>query len=234
MAVFRVEKNANYTTMSNYHLRDKQLSLKAKGLLSFCLSLPDTWDYSIMGLAAVCKEGRDCIMSTLQELEEHGYLRRERTRNVDGTLAGADYVIYELPQPVSENPDTDEPIQENPTQDKPTLDKPALEDPLQISTNRTSTKENNYEESKVIRHKYGAYYNVLLSDEELSKLKTEFPSDWQLRIERLSEYMASTGRPYKCHLATIRSWSRREQPPKAQKKAHYSPANYVYKEGESL
>ena len=102
MAVFRVEKNANYTTMSNYHLRDKQLSLKAKGLLSFCLSLPDTWDYSIMGLAAVCKEGRDCIMSTLQELEELGYLRRERTRNADGTLAGADYVIYELPQPVSE------------------------------------------------------------------------------------------------------------------------------------
>ena len=229
MAVFRVEKNANYTTMSNYHLRDKQLSLKAKGLLSFCLSLPDTWDYSIMGLAAVCKEGRDCIMSTLQELEEHGYLRRERTRNVDGTLAGADYVIYELPQPVSEKPDT-----ENPTQDKPTLEKPALGDPLQISTNSTSTERNNNEEKKVIRHKYGAYYNVLLSDEELSRLKTEFPSDWQLRIERLSEYMASTGRHYKSHLATIRSWSRREQPPKAQKKAHYSPANYVYKEGESL
>jgi len=69
MAVFRVEKNANYTTMSNYHLRDKQLSLKAKGLLSFCLSLPDTWDYSIMGLAAVCKEGRDCIMSTLDRFD---------------------------------------------------------------------------------------------------------------------------------------------------------------------
>lgn len=172
MAVFRVEKNANYTTMSNYHLRDKQLSLKAKGLLSFCLSLPDTWDYSIMGLAAVCKEGRDCIMSTLQELEELGYLRRERTRNADGTLAGADYVIYELPQPVSEKPDT-----ENPTQDKPTLEKPALGDPLQISTNSTSTERNNNEEKKVIRHKYGAYYNVLLSDEELLKLKTEFPSD---------------------------------------------------------
>ena len=229
MAVFRVEKNANYTTMSNYHLRDKQLSLKAKGLLSFCLSLPDTWDYSIMGLAAVCKEGRDCIMSTLQELEELGYLRRERTRNADGTLAGADYVIYELPQPVSEKPDT-----ENPTQDKPTLEKPALGDPLQISTNSTSTERNNNEEKKVIRHKYGAYYNVLLSDEELSKLQSEFPSDWQSRIERLSEYMASTGRSYKSHLATIRSWSRREQPPSAQKKAHYSPSNYVYKEGESL
>ena len=229
MAVFRVEKNANYTTMSNYHLRDKQLSLKAKGLLSFCLSLPDTWDYSIMGLAAVCKEGRDCIMSTLQELEELGYLRRERTRNADGTLAGADYVIYELPQPVSEKPDT-----ENPTQDKPTLEKPALGDPLQISTNSTSTERNNNEEKKVIRHKYGAYYNVLLSDEELSKLQSEFPSDWQSRIERLSEYMASTGRSYNSHLATIRSWSRREQPSSAQKKAHYSPANYVYKEGESL
>ena len=229
MAVFRVEKNANYTTMSNYHLRDKQLSLKAKGLLSFCLSLPETWDYSIMGLTAVCKEGRDCIMTTLKELEEHGYLRRERTRNPDGTMAGADYVIYELPQPVSDNPDT-----ENPTLDKPTLEKPALEEPTQISTNRTSTKENNYEEKKVIRRQYGAYCNVLLSDEELSELKAEFPADWQPRIERLSEYMASTGRHYKSHLATIRSWSRREQPPVPQRKAHYSPSNYVYKEGESL
>lgn len=138
-------------------------------------------------------------------------------------------MIYELPQPMSENPDT-----ENPTLDKPTLGKPALADPLQISTNRTSTKENNYEESKVIRHQYGAYCNVLLSDEELSKLKKEFPSDWQLWIERLSGYMASTGRHYKNHLATIRNWSRREQPQTAQKKARYSPANYVYKEGESL
>ena len=229
MAVFRVEKNANYTTMSNYHLRDKQLSLKAKGLLSFCLSLPDSWDYSIMGLAAVCKEGRDCIMSTLQELEELGYLRRERLRNADGTMAGTEYVIYELPQPASEYPDT-----ENPTLDKPTLEEPALGNPLQISTNQINTDKNNYEKNKVTRHKYGAYANVLLSDEELSKLQAEFPADWQSRIERLSEYMASTGRHYKSHLATIRSWSKREVLPKAAKKVPYSPSNYTFKEGESL
>ena len=106
--------------------------------------------------------------------------------------------------------------------------------PLIGSMKLQDTERNNNEEKKVIRRKYGAYYNVLLSDEELSKLKTEFPSDWQSRIERLSEYMASTGRHYKSHLATIRSWSRREQPPTAQKKARYSPSNYVYKEGESL
>lgn len=230
MAVFRVEKNANYTTMSNYHLRDKQLSLKAKGLLSFCLSLPDTWDYSIMGLTAVCKEGRDCIMSTLQELEELGYLRRERTRNADGTLAGADYVIYELPQPALENPDTD-----NPTLEKPTQDRPALEDPLQISTNQISTEKNNNEEKNVTRHKYGEYQNVLLSNAELAKLQAEFPHDWQKRIDRLSEYMASTGKSYKSHLITIRSWARREKEKPVAAKTGYSHERYYdYNEEDSL
>lgn len=232
MAIFRVEKNANYTTMSNYNLRDKQLSLKAKGLLSFCLSLPDTWDYSIMGLTAVCKEGRDCIMSTLQELEDLGYLRRERTRNADGTLAGADYVIYELPQPASENPDTDNPTLEKPMQDMPTLEKPALEDPLQISTNQISTDKNNNEEKKVTRHKYGEYQNVLLSDAELSKLQAEFPHDWQKRIDRLSEYMVSTGKSYKSHLITIRSWARREKP--AVKTGYSHERYYDYDEEDSL
>ena len=74
MAVIRVEKNKNYTTMSNYHLRDKELSLKAKGLLSVMLSLPDTWDYSIAGLASICKEGMESIKNTLKELKDHDYL----------------------------------------------------------------------------------------------------------------------------------------------------------------
>ena len=73
MAVIRVEKNKNFTTMSNYHLRDKELSLKAKGLLSQILSLPENWDYSVRGLVAICLEGKDCIVTTLQELERKGY-----------------------------------------------------------------------------------------------------------------------------------------------------------------
>ncbi len=254
MAVFRVEKNANYTTMSNYHLRDKGLSLKAKGLLSFCLSLPESWDYSVMGLVAVCKEGRDCVMSTLSELEETGYLRRSRARKADGTLGAAEYVIYEYPQPVTESaaaktaaarspdpappvselPVSDSPMLENPTQVIPTLEESALENPPQISTNLINTKLNNNEENKGTRHKYGAYRNVLLTDEELSRLKAEFPEDWLQRVERLSEYMASTGKHYRNHLATIRSWSRRDTLPKGKPRAHYSPQQYVYVGDDSL
>ena len=262
MAVFRVEKNANYTTMSNYHLRDKGLSLKAKGLLSFCLSLPDSWDYSVMGLVAVCKEGRDCIMSTLSELEETGYLRRSRARKADGTLGAAEYVIYEYPQPVTEStaaktaaakasdsapskspgleppmsglPVSASPMLEKPTQVIPTLEESALENPPQISTNLINTKLNNNEENKGTRHKYGAYRNVLLTEEELSRLKAEFPEDWQQRMERLSEYMASTGKHYRNHLATIRSWSRRDTLPKDKPREHYSPQQYVYAGDDSL
>lgn len=241
MAVFRVERNTNYTTMSNYHLRDKNLSLKAKGLLSFCLSLPDTWDYSVAGLTKVCKEGRDCIMSTLTELEQRGYLSRSRHRNEDGTLGAAEYVIYEFPQKKADEPEplqieanepeSLQPTSENPTQDSSTLEYSALENPPQIITNLIKTKRNNNERNKPARHRYGNYQNVLLSDEELSKLKTEFPADYVQRIERLSEYMASTGKTYRNHLATMRSWARRDV-----KKAPvgYSHSNYRCEEGDSL
>ncbi len=84
MAVFRVEKNANYTTMCNYHLRDQTLSLKAKGLLSMLLSLPDTWHYSVRGLAAISLEGVDGILTALKELETHGYLERHQLRQPNG------------------------------------------------------------------------------------------------------------------------------------------------------
>lgn len=259
MAVFRVEKNANYTTMSNYHLRDKGLSLKAKGLLSFCLSLPESWDYSVMGLVAVCKEGRDCVMSTLSELEETGYLRRSRARKADGTLGAAEYVIYEYPQPVTESavakiaasmtaaskstdsepprsevPVSDSPMLEKPTLVTPTLEESALEKPPQISTNLTNTKSNNNVENKDALHKYGSYRNVFLTDEELTRLKEEFPEDWLQRMERLSEYMASTGKHYRNHLATIRSWSRRDTLPKGKPREHYSPQQYVYAGDDSL
>ena len=94
MAVIRVEKNRNFTTMSNYHLRDKELSLKAKGLLSQILSLPDEWDYSVRGLASICLEGKDCIVATLKELENKGYLVRKQLRDVNCRLSGIEYIIY--------------------------------------------------------------------------------------------------------------------------------------------
>ena len=114
MAVFRVEKNKNFTVMSNIHLRDKTLSLKAKGLLSLILSLPDDWQYSIRGLAAISKESDEGIASGLKELEKAGYLVRHQLRGNNGRLGQIEYVIYESPctnspcaeKPVSGIPDT--------------------------------------------------------------------------------------------------------------------------------
>ncbi len=100
------------------------------------------------------------------------------------------------------------------------------------SKEQLSTDEKEKTESQPSRHRYGMYQNVLLSDEELQKLQTEFPADYQSRIERLSEYMASSGRRYKNHLATIRSWARRDS--KQSKLPVYSHDNYRYEEGESL
>ena len=97
MCVFRVEKNKNYTIMSNYHLQDLRISLKAKGLLSFMLSLPDDWDFTLQGLAACCKEGVDAIRQALRELEDNGYLRRTRRRRTDGRLSCHTYDIFEKP-----------------------------------------------------------------------------------------------------------------------------------------
>lgn len=96
MPVFKIEKTKDYTVMSNYHLQDKNLSYKAKGLLSFMLSLPDYWDYSVNGLVAVSKEGRKAILSSLKELEENKYLIREKKQDKKGRFDG-DYYIYEKP-----------------------------------------------------------------------------------------------------------------------------------------
>ena len=97
MAVFRIEKTRDYTVMSNHHLRDKSLSLKAKGLLSLMLSLPEEWDYTTKGLARICKDGVDSICAGVRELEEHGYVIRQRVRNPNGQLGAIEYTILEQP-----------------------------------------------------------------------------------------------------------------------------------------
>ena len=99
MAVFRIEKTRDYTVMSNHHLRDKSLSLKAKGLLSLMLSLPEEWDYTTKGLARICKDGVDSICAGVRELEEHGYVIRQRVRNPNGQLGAIEYTILEQPRP---------------------------------------------------------------------------------------------------------------------------------------
>lgn len=129
MAVFRIDKTRDYTVMSNHHLRNTGLSLKAKGLLSLMLSLPEEWDYTTKGLAHICKDGVDSICAGVRELEEHGYVIRERVRNENGQLGAIEYTILE--QPIEPSPKREKPKQENPVQVNPILDNPVLGKPEQ-------------------------------------------------------------------------------------------------------
>lgn len=138
MSVFRVEKNKNYTVMANYHLRDKGLSFRARGMLSTILSLPDDWDYSVNGLVTLAKDGYDSVKSTLKELEQNGYLVRTRARKGHGRLGSMIYTIYEEPQ-LAEG---------SPTEGSPTQVKPTEVNPRQISKDITNIKkEPNTEET---------------------------------------------------------------------------------------
>ncbi|MCD8367810.1 MAG: helix-turn-helix domain-containing protein [Clostridiales bacterium] len=229
MAVFRVEKNANYTTMSNHHLKDHGLSLKAKGLLSQFLSLPDSWHYNVKGLVTINKDGKAAIETALWELEQCGYVQRRQLRDENGRMSGVEYIIYEVPQ--TPEPETALPLPENPSTGNPAADKPQAENPPQLNTNPSNTDRIKYREEKEPRRQYGAYGNVLFTDSEYEKLRAEFPSDYQQRIERLSEYMASTGKHYKNHLATLRSWARRDGKKPV---SGYSHSNYAFEEGDSL
>ena len=123
MAVFRIERTRDYTVMSNHHLRNANLSLKAKGLLSMMLSLPEDWNYTTRGLAKICKEGVDAIGAALRELEAAGYIVRHKLRDRQGRISDTEYVIYEQPQ--LRKLDTDSPDTENPYMDKPDTEKPA-------------------------------------------------------------------------------------------------------------
>ena len=138
MAVFRVEKNSGYTVMSNHHLRNRALSLKAKGLLSQMLSLPEDWDYTLQGLARINRESIDAIRQAIRELEQTGYIQRSRERDEKGRLRGADYVIFELPQPV---PASVSPTLENPTLENPTQKNPTLENPMQLNKDKLITEK---------------------------------------------------------------------------------------------
>ena len=134
MAVFRVERNTGYTVMSNHHLRNKELSLKAKGLLSQMLSLPEDWDYTLAGLSHINREKIDAIREAVKELEKAGYIVRSRERDEKGRLRGADYVIYEQPQPR-------EPEAATSGGQPPILDLPTLENPTQLNKDISSKEQ---------------------------------------------------------------------------------------------
>lgn len=200
MAFLRKEHKENYTCISNDVFKS-DLSLKARGMLCTMLSLPDDWEFSENGLQAILSDGQNSVRSAIKELESAGFLSRTRERDESGRMGRCVWIVSDYPH--LENPN---------------LVNPNLGNEPQLSTKEPSTNKPTTKESKrETRHKFGEYQNVLLSDTDLAKLKTEFPTDWGQRIERLSYYMESKGVNYKNHLATIRNWARRDEKKNASK-----------------
>ena len=153
MAVYRVERTRDYTVMSNYHLKDTTLSLKAKGLLSMFLSFPEDWNYSTRGLAKICKEGVEAVGNTIKELEKAGYIIRRQLRGANGRITDTEYIIYEKPQtpepspPDTVTPDMVPPDTENPDVAGPDMDAPHMENPAQLNINQSKTQKSNTKRS---------------------------------------------------------------------------------------
>ena len=138
MAVFRVEKKKDYTCMSNHSLRNHNLSLKAKGLHALMLSLPEDWDYTLVGLKHICRESIGSINGAIQELEKEGYVIRTRARNEKGQLTAIEYSIYEVPPETTENK-ASEPNVEKPHVENTHMEKPHVENQSQVNTNKQNT-----------------------------------------------------------------------------------------------
>ena len=170
MAIFRVEKSKDYTVMSNHHLRNPELSLKAKGLLSQMLSLPDNWDYTLTGLAAINRESKDAIRSAVQELEKAGYIQRRQTQDANGKFSVNEYVIHEYP--VDASPLLDFPTTEKPSTENPSPEKPLTENPTQLNKD-ISSKDISKKKSKKEKAPY-----TPLTDEQLRGMVC----DWIRRI----------------------------------------------------
>lgn len=198
MAVFRVEKTKDFTIMSNYHLRDKNLSLKAKGLLSQMLSLPEEWDYTLAGLACINKESKDAIRSAVNELEQAGYITRRQTTTEGGRFGCNEYLIRErpvLPSPLPENPTTDStptaiPMSENPTQlntnsSRTEKEKTELSstDSLPISQKRNRTE--------VTAAEMRSYREIIAQNISYDLLCREYPHQ-QEQLEEILEILVET------------------------------------------
>lgn len=162
--IIKAERNGNYTTMSNYHLKDKNLSLKAKGLLSMILSLPESWTYSIKGLITISKESRLAIENALKELKENHYIWIEKIYPDKTESHKIEYIyhIYEIPYSDNqdmENQDLDNQALENQTLDNPCIDNQALENQHLLNTNILNTNQSKKEKSNK-DNKYNALDSI--------------------------------------------------------------------------
>lgn len=200
MAVIRVVKNKDYTVMSNAHLHDKRLSLKAVGLLSIVLSLPDDWHYTINGLVGSVKDGKDSVESAIKELKKNGYLRVDKIYpNGNCNRIQYQYTFFEKPQEVVFQP------LENQDVENQEVESQVFENPhAYINTNKQSTnKQNTKEQSK---HKYGEYQHVLLTDKEHTHLVELYGSSLDEHIKILDEYIETSGKNYKNHSLVLQKW----------------------------
>lgn len=209
MAVFRIEKTRDYTVMANHHLRNTELSLKAKGLLSLMLSLPEEWDYTTKGLARICKDGVDSICAGVRELEDHGYVVRERIRNPNGQLGAIEYTILEqscTSEPKREKPKRENPVQAPPVLDYPVLGKPEQGNPAQLNTNITNKDESNTlsinpypirsypinpATDQMGMDGMDVYKEIIKENIEYDIMKDNFPNEHE-RLDEIVELMAET------------------------------------------
>lgn len=200
MAIIRVVKNKDYTVMSNTHLRDKRLSLKAVGLLSIVLSLPDNWHYTINGLVGSVKDGKDSVESAIKELKKNGYLRVDKIYpNGNCNRIQYQYTFFEKSQEVVFQPIENQDIENQEVESQ------VFENPhAYINTNKQSTnKQNTKEQSK---HKYGEYQHVLLTDKEHTHLVELYGSSLDEHIKILDEYIETSGKNYKNHSLVLQKW----------------------------
>lgn len=216
MAIKRAKKETNYTIINNTGLKDEKLSLKSKGLLAYMLSLPDDWVFYEKELINHSTDGRDSIRKGLKELEEHGYLVRERARDDRGKLQGTDWLLHETPQNVVKStfsPKTDFPMLE-----KPTLGKPTLENPLLLSTNSTkdlsllNTNNTNDDEEEAIRKvilHWQQQININESGiiiEDLSYWVKDMNGNADLIIYAINEMIRNNGKSYKYLNVILKDW----------------------------
>lgn len=219
MGVIRVEHNANYTTMANYHLRDERLSLRAIGLMSKMLSLPEDWDYTVKGLCAIVKEGREAVRKALMELEAAGYLVREQGRSAGGNFASNDYTLFEEPRdlPLPKKPTTVEP-----TSVKPSADLPTSVNPTQLNNlNNKETKETKHAPAAAAKWEpdmferfwkaYPCHKDKVAARREWDKLKPDrelmqVMSAALARAKTSDTWQRGIGIPYACRWLSHRRW----------------------------
>lgn len=226
MAILKNEIKEKFTMIPNYILYQDNISLKAIGMYCKMLALPNNWKFTESGLASIVKDGRDSARTAITELEELGLLYRFQIRD-NGKMGEMIYYLSEIPLNEEDKKQIEanfNPIELiNTDYEKPLLEEPKLEIPTTENTHNiiyNNKKLNKYNTDNICikeknekpqKHKYGEYGNVLLTDEQYEKLKTEFPNDYEKRIENTDVYVQSTGKKYKDYLATIRNWARKEK-----------------------